>query len=201
MIRSPSPDDLKRRYAQWATEDLVEAVTFEAGGYVPGAVAVMRNVLDARNVSESESLRIQSDIQAEREAEATRLGRIRGWLVVFIVLVAVSSLFDLLLGFVIVGGSGSSLLMGLLVGGAGAFGGYVTFSLIRRQPAAPAYAQAWIVMTLCIDLILTGPSGNLLGSVLSALIWVWYLEESKRVAHVYGTDRYGSCVQPSLDLA
>lgn len=210
MIRSPSHKELERRYTEWATEDLVEAVTFEADGYIPGAVEVMRDVLDARNVPESESLQIQSDIQAGREAEAIRLGRIRGWLVVFIVSVALVSLSELLSALTLAGsGSAALSMMALLFGAMGVYGGYVTYVLIERRPQAPAHAQRWILLTLFINVSLIALAYWIAGVLLSgpeglasnALIGLTYLQESKRVALVYGTDRQESCVQPPLGLA
>lgn len=209
MIGSPSPEELERRYAKWATEDLVEAVTFEADGYIPGAVEVMRDVLDARNVPESQSLQIRSDIQAEREAEAVRLGRIRGWLVVFIVLVALNSLIELGSALSLAGAAASLVpsLTALLFGAAAIYGGYVTYSLLERRPRAPAHAQRWILLTVFANVFLLVVAYLMYGlpparsGATAALIGLTYLQESKRVAHVYGTDRQESGTEPSLGLA
>jgi hypothetical protein len=75
MTRAPTVEELDRCYAKWSTDDLVRAVRFEADGYTDEARAVMRQMLDARGVTESE---LAAAIAAVQPEEWKALPRRRG---------------------------------------------------------------------------------------------------------------------------
>ena len=196
MSQGPTPEELERRYGQWSTEDLIEAVTRKSDEYIPRAIDVMRRLLDARGVPESEVLSIQTRLGSVQEDERGRLDRVRGWLLVFVLVVALSSLSQLVAAGTLAAAPWSlwPSMMLLLFGVTGIYGVYVTLLLVRKKKRAPVHARHWIVMALLANLasavflyIMLGEvPTNALGSALFVAVWLTYLDQSKRVANVYG---------------
>lgn len=201
MGHTPTNEALKRRYSKWSNEDLIEAVTLKSEEYMPSAIEVMRSVLRSRGVAESEV----SNPEKDHENEAVRLSGVRGWLVVFILFVAVSALLQLWTAANLDQSSGSLVsgsvmsrflpsFLSLLLLAAGIYGGYATLLLVRKRPRAPVHAQAWLVLTLFIIVISAVlvfvtlgdvPWGSVF-SIIHVALWSSYLHESERVATVYG---------------
>jgi hypothetical protein len=175
-------------YEVWETDDLVHAVTVDAAGYTPEALALLRRELEKRNVAPAEQ-------QVIAETEATRryenLVGVKGWLLLFVVVLTFNSLFMILLTPVwptrgITLSVRLLLLMPFLLG----LLGLVTVVLLAtRKRRAPEWAIAWLFLNIAVGIgskFFANGSLLLLPSIMGGLFWIRYFMVSKRVKATYG---------------
>lgn len=118
-----------------------------------------------------------------------------GWLLVFMVTVAVNVVTGLVFGLLLaLAGEGSfDRLYGLVIATVAAYGAFCLRLLKRREPRALRHAKALMVVWIASS-VLVGVSTEAVGRdssgtgrlVLFALIWLPCLHYSKRVARIYG---------------
>lgn len=175
-------------YEEWETDDLVHAVTVDAAGYTPEALALLRRELEKRNVAPAEQ-------QVIAETEATRryenLVGVKGWLLLFVVVLTFNSLV-LILVTPSAWAPGLSLSARLLFLGPfllGLLGLVTTVLLVRRYRWAPHWAMTWLILNIAIGIgsrfFLNG-SMPLIPALLGGLLWTRYFMVSKRVKATYG---------------
>jgi hypothetical protein len=199
MKRSRDPRELERKYGEWPDERLLTALHLETEQYDPSVIPVMRRVLDGRGLPAEESDALLSEIHAERESEVAELSRVRGWLVVWIIVLALNSLILLLAGgrTFLVAPPGLVVFVALPMVAVGFYGFYCAYLLVKKRSQAPENARRWLILGVTLNcftaLALWGvfearvPLAPLLGSVYFTLLWLEYLSESRRAACVYQT--------------
>jgi hypothetical protein len=188
--------DLAALYAGWPVERLIRAAFVECDDYAPEAVQVMRRVLESKGVS-------QAEIDAVLAIAPSKLNDIRGWLLAFVIHVAIVTTTYAVGGAVLLFGGTefSHILLALISAAVAAYGAYCCHLLTSRRPEARAHAiglmAAWGAASVASAVIhvVSGlsPSGG--RPLLFALLWTPYLLRSKRVAMVYRRSGDGS--QPS----
>lgn len=158
--------------------------------------------MNEQQLSQSERETAQKEAAAvERKAvqrpETAPVG-IGGWLLLFVIAVALNSLLavflvavGLLSGHeeaVKISGYNEAVIGGSLI--AAGYGFYVFYLLIRVRPAAPRHAQGWLILVFLLDAFLMKFSPSTIVAGFVTLTWCCYLAWSKRVANTYGQASY-----------
>jgi hypothetical protein len=178
------------------TEDLVSATTVHRKDYQDDALCIMDRELTSRNVPAEQKAAIEKEVVQQEQARERRYRGIRGWLVVFILMVAGGSLIDLLSGVAALREAQSFVAVLLILPGVlVALYGFMAFVLLlRKKSSAPSHAARWMIVNFFYGLIvaiivyaLTRSTAGfiILPSAAGLLLWLYYLENSKRVAATY----------------
>jgi len=180
-------------YGSWTTEALIEATALKQEDYLPEAIAAMRTELAARGVAQDHRSEVAGVMQ---EVETKRLSGVRGWIIVFLIVLALNSLVALVSGLAAIQSGGFLLSwLGLAALALAVYGGFVFAVLVAKKHSAPAHAKRWIVIMTVLGvlsaflvLLVTGEFSMLfVTSAVFALIWWRYFDVSKCVAATYGT--------------
>lgn len=196
MSSNATSDDRRRIYSGWTAERLVRAAFLEADQYDSSAVAVMRAELEARGLSASDIAALREDMRLHRDHES-RLAGVRGWLLLFVIMVGASSAGGFALGAALTL-SGEGWLargQGLVTLALGIYGACCAWLLGYGRPAAPVHARRWLILLAVNGLAVAGIGLAVRGELpdgvgrplLFAMIWLPYLARSRRVARVYGS--------------
>lgn len=188
-------DKLENRYNNWSTEDLVRATTIEKDDYRQYALQLMKKELIRRNISTLEIEEIQSGIKVTLKEETKKIYGIKGFLLLFILIILGNSLFFIITGLsTFTNYTGLiSFLISLPIILIGIYGIFTFILLIRKKTNAPKHAEKWIILAFIFSLIISvfyyyylrDIPFFLLGSCIFALIWLTYLQNSKRVKTTY----------------
>jgi len=180
------------------TEDLVSATTVHRDDYQPDALSVMDRELASRDVPVDRQQAVAQEIIQKEVAVDQRHRGIRGWLIVFILVVAIGSLIGLLSGIYRLVSQSQNILWILLVvlGLLIALYGFVAVVLmLRKKPSGPSHAARWLIADVIYYGIMVLITIESLGvrdrfvvasRVLGLMLWLTYLERSRRVAATYG---------------
>ena len=206
--------EMEQRYAALSTEDLIKATTFEQTGYEPEAIALMNDELKRRGESQ-EDINMAQETVAKQIAEISKkLTGIRGFLLLFIIMLYVNVLFsfgEVLIGLILFGNlstvmlDNTSTILAVLVLSVcyvcvGLYGIFTLILLIRKKKSAPGHTIKWIYSNLGIgilDAVLVFLNSSelqyfkVVGPLIFCLVWVTYFSRSKRVAATYGINNGG----------
>lgn len=192
-------------YGSWPNEDLIRATTVDRQDYLPEAMIVIEAELNRRNVSSDDRNHVEQQILSGRNLRFQKLTGVRGWLLVFALITIGNSVAAILGG---VAGA-SQVLENPIVGIAllplsafGVYGCYVFVLLLRKKINAPKHASRWLIAGFVLALLYAGivyltTREFILTPFYGAatLIWLQYLDSSKRVAATYGKP-LGNVEQP-----
>jgi Protein of unknown function (DUF2569) len=193
-MKVDNPAELRRIYTGWPVEKLVRATYVDASQYDPTAVEVMKAELEARGIAPEEIESLRSDMALGRDDDS-RLSGVRGWLLLFIIMVGLASGGGIALSLLLIGiGDWLAVTQGMATLAIGVYGGYCAWMLANCRSEAPAHARRWLIALAlngiaigAISLALHGELPSGVGRpLLFAMIWLPYLARSKRVANVYG---------------
>lgn len=196
------------RCRNMSTEDLVSATTVHRDDYQPDALSAMDRELASRDVPVDRQQAVEQEILQKEEAVAQRYRGIRGWLIVFILMVAIGALIRLLTGIAGLMQSQNVLALVLTTPSVliALYGFVAVVLLLRKKPSAPSHAARWMIANFVYALIVAvivwalthDTSGFMvLPSAIGVLLWLAYLENSKRVAATYGKTSKKSANKPS----
>jgi hypothetical protein len=152
----------------------------------------MKRMLAARGATPEQIEAIRLELDSGHDAES-RLNAVRGWLLLFVVMVGANSAVAFAIGAVTsLVGSGFDRAHGVAQLLLGAYGAYAAYLLGRVRPAALLHARCWLIAVAAVSLlaVVLDPSVREVPSgtgrpLLFAIIWLIYLAHSKRVATVY----------------
>lgn len=192
-------------YESWSNEDLIQAATVDRQDYLPEAMIMIEAELKRRNVGSEDRDRVEQQILSDRNLRTHKLTGVRGWLLVFVLIVIGNSIAAILGG---VGGA-SQVLENPIVAIAlvplwsfGAYGCYVFVLLLQKKKNAPKHASRWLIAGFALTFFYAGvvyltTREFILTPLYGAatLIWLQYLDSSKRVAATYGNS-LGPIEQP-----
>jgi hypothetical protein len=190
--------ELSARYKSWSTENLIKGATVDRKDYLPEALEVIERELKARNVSLELRQNIAQTIQQERETQEQQLRGIRGWLLFFVIVVLANSVMGVLSGLSSLSEARAPLALLLLAPQPilGLAGLYVFVVLLLKKPFAPGHARIWLIVSFCYSLALAVILFIIARQFLltplppiAALVWLTYLDESRRVAVTYQTKK------------
>lgn len=191
-----STDELSRQYESWTTQELVRAVSLERDDYRPEAIALMEEELASRDAFIENRAQIEQEALIEKKKDDEELRGVRGWLLVFVIVVFVNSVPGLFSAVILLERSEGfgEVLFGLSALLLFAYGCFAFFLLVKKDERAPSHAAKWLIATACFSILSGalvyldggGPIWVQLWSVASAVIWMTYLEKSRRVAITYG---------------
>ncbi len=187
-------NELTQLYKSWTTEDLVRAASFDRADYLPEALAAMEKELSSRDIS-IDRAPIEQDIRKERQETEERLRGVRGWLLLYVIIVFVISLIGVLQSLHMLGGYISSttallILPWLLLS---LYGFLVFVLLVRKHKKAPSHAAKWLIASACyailIGVLIFLRTGEMTPApffpAMGAIVLLAYLERSRRVALTY----------------
>jgi hypothetical protein len=183
-------EDLASPYRWWKTADLVRATTAEASTYTPEALAALRHELERRDT-------VPEAFQDTLGSLEGQLRGVRGLLALMLFAIGFESVYLLLdvirdfqrYSFV------TAVIAGLIKGGLGLFGLFSCRQLLRIDPRAPRVATAWFILVMAVGvvslsiLLLAGkaPPASTLVVRVEPVLWLLYLQVSKRVKITYGS--------------
>jgi cation transport ATPase len=196
-------EELAKRYQSMTTEDLVAAATVHCTDYQAEALDLIEKELKSRNVSVDQKREIQQQVEQQELLRDEHLLGVRGWLIVFLIVVAINSIIGLFGGIDSLAKSQNFLgfLLVLPKSIIGCYGFFVLVLLIRRKPSAPEHASRWIiasfVYSLVVGFVVLAVSRSSEGFLflpwaIATLPWLTYLEKSRRVAVTYQRKPRGS---------
>lgn len=179
-------------YQDWTNEDLLCAAGPERHEYRADAVRAIDAELARRGLDGADREQLERGM-VERERRTRELTGVRGWLLVFALLVLGNSVSA------VIGGT-RGLLQNPLVGvfrlpelAAGVYGCYVFALLMLKRQTAPKHAAHWLFVAFGVTVFQAIYTYWLEREVLlmplyglGVLIWVEYLRRSRRVAATYG---------------
>jgi hypothetical protein len=190
-------DELSTLYGKWSTEDLIRASTVKRDEYMQESMLLIEAELRKRDVPLGDQEQIEQKVVSEERSREVSFTGVRGWLIVFCLVVLFNSVFMVLKGIVELSQAGETITLMLVVPEPllGVYGLFVLFLLLRRRKTALVHASRWLISCFIYSLlfvialsliagklILTG----ILGTTLFALVWLTYIANSKRVAYTYG---------------
>ena len=187
------PNELARHYRSWADEDLVRATSFDRGDYLPEALAAIEKELSSRGVS-IDRAQIEHDIRKEHQETKDQLYGVRGWLLLFVIILLIYSLRGVQESLDIMGESRDLIATLLFLPRIllSVYGLFVFVLLVRKNKKAPFHAAKWLIGTACYGFLL----GVLIflsfeeiiltpGWAMFFLVWLAYFQRSRRVALTY----------------
>ena len=183
----------RARYEDWTDEDLVRAAGPERQDFRPEAIALIEAELTRRGIADEQWRRLERAVASEEADRRDELTGVRGWLLIFALMVLGNSLY-VLLEWALAGLEDPLVGLFLLPSGlVGVYGLYAFHHLLRRRRSAPRHAARWLIAAFLVPLaysvVVYGLSGELMLEPLyraGILIWLVYLAQSKRVAATYG---------------
>jgi hypothetical protein len=120
---------------------------------------------------------------------AAKLRGVRGWLAVFVAVLAMSAAVNVLVGGVLaLAGPPANRLAGLLLMMAGLYSGWASKLLMAKDIQAPRHAMLAMFATAVVGILDGWLVGNMNGAgrpLIGLLIWGTYLAKSRRVAETY----------------
>jgi hypothetical protein len=164
---------------------------------MPEAMLLIEAELRTRNVPLDNQQQIEQKVVTDERSREVSLIGVRGWLIVFCLVVFFNSLCMVGKGIAGLSQAGGPISFILIVPEAllGVYGLFVLFLLLRKRITAPVHASRWLIFCFIYSLllvivlsliarklILTG----ILGASVFALVWLTYIQNSKRVAYTYG---------------
>ena len=183
-------------YRSWSDDELVRAITVDREDYLPEAAAKIASEISRRSISHETLARTEHEVRKDNQDQVLRLSGVRGWLFVFVSMVGLNTLGALAEGLSgLVRSPGDPILALIYLPSLmlGIYGLYVNALLIGRKAGAPRHASWWLIAGFATTLfhaaiiyflrkefVLNPLSG------LAMLVWLTYLEHSKRVAATYG---------------
>jgi hypothetical protein len=193
--------DAERLYKNWSDGELLRATTAEKQSYEPWALDLMARELSRRDISHSEKESAEKEVLEQVESEFKRLTGVHGFLLLFVVVLVVNSLFAALFGLAFVrAGDLVIMLFGVLWLIFAGYGFSVVYLLIRKQSTAPQHAERLLILGCLLSIVsalvvwMVTPGSNLAPAfygVIGALLWLGYLRSSRRVANTYGPPQDG----------
>ena len=185
--------DLENLYKTWSTEELLKATTFEKENYRPEAITLMKKELEKRNISQLEREMHITDIEKKTEKEIKSLSGIKGFLLLFVLILLNTSIILIFGGLNYL--SLVSLITAIPLFGAGTYGIYTFFLLVRKKTNALKHTRNWIILTFMLSIIYGAinylafgdkeASFPMFSRAFTASIMFGYLSYSKRVAATY----------------
>lgn len=182
-----------KRFQGWANEDLLRASGPEREEYRPEAIIQIEAELARRGVRGAERDNLAYSMAVEEGRRRRELTGVRGWLLLFALIVLGNSLSRVLGGARQALQDPFSAVLALPGFAVGAYGCYVFGLLLTKRRSAPQHATRWLVVGFGVSvfyLILTrGFTGGVIFAGFAGLgcsIWVEYLRKSIRVAATYG---------------
>jgi len=202
-------DDMKTRFINWSTEELVRATTIDKGNYRADAVIFLNDELNARNTSQQEIDRIHAEVKAAAKEEVNAVSGLKGFLLLFVLVVAGSSLCMVLAGAMsfINYPSVVSFVVSLPLFGVGSYGIYAFILLVLKKANAPKHAGNWIKYSIIYAILVSVAnyfaSGDipfhLTATCLFAALWSSYLSWSKQVESTYECKHEGNKTVDEID--
>lgn len=191
--------ELEKLYATWSTEDLIKATKVSKSEYESDAINAMLKELERRGVTQKETDFIQADEEQRIHEETETLSGLRGFLLLFLILIVLNSFLSIGMGLSLWLSRGPNL--GLFLSSIPMFivgvYGIITFVLLsEKRFHAPVHAKRWLVLTFIVNLFYalmvffaTGEfTFSVIGSGMFTGIWFVYLSTSKRVAVTYSPE-------------
>ena len=186
--------DAEQLYQSWSAAQLLRATTAEKQDYKSEALDLMVRELSRRGVSQSEREGAEREVVQHVEAEKKRLTGIRGFLLLFVIVVVFGSLLYALFGLLFLGAGGLFILSGVLSLILAGYGFYVFYLLTRIRRTAPQHAERFLIFGFLLSILETLVAATVthhfdpgaLGGFMGTLLWLAYLGGSKRVANTYG---------------
>jgi hypothetical protein len=152
--------------------------------------------LKRRNVGSEYRGRVEQQILSDRTLRTQKLTGVRGWLLVFALLVIGNSIAAILGGLAGASQSLENPIVGIALlplWAFGAYGCYVFVLLLRKEINAPKHASRWLIAGFVLTLLYAGVVYLTTREFIltpfygvATLIWLQYLDSSKRVAATYG---------------
>jgi hypothetical protein len=192
-------------YESWSNEDLIRAATVDRQDYLPKAMIIIEAELKRRNVSSEERNQGEQQILSDRNLRTQKLAGVRGWLLVFALIVIGNSIAAISGGVA----AASQVLENPIASIAllplwafGVYGCYLFVILLRKKNNAPKHASRWLIAGFVLTLLYAAvvymatrefSLTPLYG--IATLVWLQYLDSSKRVAATYGKP-LGNVEQP-----
>lgn len=183
------------QYQSWTDEELVRALTVERDDFLPEALVAVEGELVRRGFELETLGRPDGPVQRRIELDAAKLTGVRGWLLVFIVVLLGNSLFASLSGASLLSQAGASpviMIVGISWMVLGLYGCYAFILLVSRKAQAPKHASWWLMagfvlgsLTLGLVYLATRELIFLPIYFVGTAFWFYYLENSKRVAATY----------------
>lgn len=186
----------QERCRSMTTEDLLSATRIHRKDYQDEALYIMDSELASRNVPNERKNAIKGEIIKQEQMEVQRYQGIRGWLIVFILIVAGGSFIGLLYGLVelkeVPGFLGILLFISRVL--IAIYGFDVMVLLLRKKPNAPAHAARWLIVNFFFSVIVAilvyvlyrnAAVLKVVWSSIGLALWLTYLQKSKRVAATY----------------
>ncbi|MGD2116690.1 MAG: hypothetical protein PVG07_16675 [Acidobacteriota bacterium] len=181
-------------YRSWTEEDLLQAVNAGREEYRREAIEMIEEELDRRGIDGENRADLEQKIRSEREEAMGRWAGVRGWLLIFTLLLALVSLAFIVEGLNLYFSQGGPVLAQWFLWVIGGYGCYVVALLVQRDPSAPRRAFRLVFVFLVPTLgpallIYPSTSGTFLllcfsGAMIFGLLE--YLRVSRRVAATYG---------------
>ena len=162
---------------------------------MPESMLLIERELRKRNVPLEDQQQIERTVVSDERLREASLTGVRGWLIVFCLSVFFNSLLMLIRGIAELGQAGQAIVFILIVPEPllGVYGLVVLFLLLRRRIAAPKHASRWLIScfiySLLVVIVLSLMAGKLILTGIpgvAAVVWLTYLQNSKRVAYTYG---------------
>lgn len=190
-------DELSTLYGKWSTEDLVRASTVQRDEYMPESMLLIEAELRKRKVPFNDQQQIAQKVLSDKRFHEDSLIGVRGWLIIFCLIVFFNSFSMIIKGIAGLSQAGKPIGFVLIVPEflLGIYGFFVLSLLLRRGVKAPVHASRWIISCFIYSLLLVIAlsliAGRLiftgiLGTAVFALVWLTYIQNSKRVAYTYG---------------
>jgi hypothetical protein len=192
--------ELANRYQSMSTEDLFKAVTIDRKDYQLEAIKLIEKELTIRNVPLDLAQEAQQKIEQDEMIKDSQLNGVRGWLMIFVIILAANSIFLLVSGVDTLTKTknmpGFILFFSLLMPLLGCYGLFASILLIKRNKAAPAHTRRWLITFLVYSLLYTAAIFkystakyplfvSAASSLVFSAVWLSYLKASRRVALTY----------------
>ena len=132
---------------------------------------------------------IEVKVPDARKLGIQRLTGVRGWLLVFIILVIGNSLVSVAIGLAGLKEKPALILMLAI----GVYGIYVSWLLVSRKESAPMHAARWLIAELVLTILYavllymeTWETTPVPAYAIGILAWLFYIKRSNRVKLTYG---------------
>ncbi len=149
----------------------------------------MKIKLTRRNIDSKKKNLTERKVPDTRKLGTQRLIGVRGWLLVFVVLVLGNSLISIAIGLAGLKEKPALILMLAI----GVYGCYVFGLLVSKKGSAPKHAAGWLIAELVLTILYavllyleTRETTPVPAYAIGILVWLLYLKRSKRVKITYG---------------